>query len=63
MTTLADIPLSMLDLVPVRTGGSVAEALHNSWTWRAMWSAWASTVSGWPSTTTWMASPAPPPRC
>ncbi|MGU1689441.1 LLM class flavin-dependent oxidoreductase [Pseudomonas aeruginosa] len=30
MTTLADIPLSMLDLVPVRTGGSVAEALHNS---------------------------------
>ncbi|WP_244233850.1 hypothetical protein, partial [Pseudomonas aeruginosa] len=24
MTTLADIPLSMLDLVPVRTGGSVA---------------------------------------
>ncbi len=33
------------------------------WTWRAMWSAWASTVSGWPSTTTWMASPAPPPRC
>ncbi|MEX7185942.1 hypothetical protein AB2C25_21370, partial [Pseudomonas aeruginosa] len=25
MTTLADIPLSMLDLVPVRTGGSVAE--------------------------------------
>ncbi|MEX7095494.1 hypothetical protein AB2C68_26470, partial [Pseudomonas aeruginosa] len=26
MTTLADIPLSMLDLVPVRTGGSVGEA-------------------------------------
>ncbi|MCT2378791.1 MsnO8 family LLM class oxidoreductase, partial [Pseudomonas aeruginosa] len=24
------MPLSMLDLVPVRTGGSVAEALHNS---------------------------------
>ncbi|MGX9060717.1 LLM class flavin-dependent oxidoreductase, partial [Pseudomonas aeruginosa] len=30
MTTLADIPLSMLDLVPVRTRGRVAEAPHNS---------------------------------
>ncbi|MGX9043176.1 LLM class flavin-dependent oxidoreductase, partial [Pseudomonas aeruginosa] len=30
MTTLADIPLSMLELVPVRNGGSVAETLHTS---------------------------------
>lgn len=63
MTTLADIPLSMLDLVPVRTGGSVAEALHNSLDLARHVERLGSTVSGWPSTTTWMASPAPPPRC
>jgi hypothetical protein len=48
---LQDIAFSMLDLVPVREGRSVADALAR-WPRRGMSSAWASRATGWPSTTT-----------
>ena len=53
------IPFSVLDLAPILEGGDGAEALRNSLDLARHAERWATGASGWPSTTTCRASPAP----
>ena len=56
------IELSVLDLVPVRAGPhGRARRCRKVRHWPAMRRRWATAASGSPSTTTWKASPVPPP--
>ena len=63
MTTLSDIKFSTLDLVPVREGGSPAQALRNSLDLAQHVEKFGYNRFGWLNTTTWTASPARPLRC
>ena len=63
MSRIAQTRFSALDLAPIRDDGTPAQALHNALRWRGTWKGSASSVSGSPNTTTWTASPAPPPPC
>lgn len=60
---MSAIPYSVLDLVPVAEGSQPAESFAARWIWPVMPNAWAIAATGWRSTTTCRASPAPPPRC
>lgn len=56
-------PISVLDLAPVCEGSDTTHAFANMLDLAQHAERWATSVIGWPSTTTCRASPAPPLRC
>lgn len=56
------IPFSVLDLAPIPQGSSAREAFSHSLDLAQLAKNVAIIATGWPSTTIWWVSPAPPRR-